>query len=147
MHHRHVKRCPMIPKSNQSESVCLDSISPELLRSCMAANDVTELIPYLREGIPCPHDFPEVHRLVDFVISSSFGYRVCRCAACHETIFILETTSPASDEPGVPLDVTGDGLARWVADERAQDEDEDTPACHYSHYGSFDWNRYRQPHH
>ncbi|MBL9181562.1 MAG: hypothetical protein JNN17_05435 [Verrucomicrobiaceae bacterium] len=109
----------------------------------MESGDVTDLLPFCRECFPCSHDFPEVHRLVDFVVTPSLGYRVFRCAACHETIFMLKTTSPSSTEPGVPLDVTGEGLLRWVADERAHDDAGDTPDCHYAHHSGFDWSRYR----
>jgi len=127
---------------NQPEPKSQSSIPRELLRTCIDARDVTDLLPYVRQGFPCTHDFPEVHRLVDFEVAPSLGYRVCRCVACNETIFIQETTSPSSTETGVPLDVTGAGLLRWVADERAQHEDEDAPDCHYAHHAMFDWSRY-----
>jgi hypothetical protein len=97
------------------------------------------MIPFLRGGPPCLHDFPELHRLVDFVDGPTQGYRVCRCSVCDEFISIRHTDTPSS-EPGVPLEVTGAGLQRWVADERSQFEDDES-SDHYYHCDD-DWSRY-----
>lgn len=115
------------------------SIPRDLLSLCMASGDVAVLIPFLRAGPRCLHDFPELHRLVDFVAGPAKGYRVCRCSVCDEFISIQHTDTP-STEPGVPLEVTGAGLQRWVADERSQFEDDES-SDHYYHCDD-DWSRY-----
>ena len=120
-----------------------DSVSPsiprDLLSLCIASGDVAALIPFLRGGPPCPHDFPESHRLIDFVAGPALGYRVCRCSVCDEFISIWQTDTPSS-EPGVPLEMTGTGLQRWVADEHSLLEDDES-SDHFYHRHD-DWSRY-----
>lgn len=116
------------------------SIPVPLLRSCIESADVAPLLPYLRDAVPCSHEFPHLHRIVDFPTDESRGYRVCRCCACSERITIIPTDFAAA-VPGVPLEVTGVGLQQWVSDEIAHVE-EDSPDCYYSHEAQFVWSKY-----
>lgn len=120
-----------------------DSVSPsiprDLLSLCIESGDVTALVPFLRNSPPCPHDFPELHRLIDFVAGPALGYRVCRCSVCDEFISIRHTDTPSS-ELGVPVEVTGAGLQRWVSYEHSQHDDENSGDNYYHRHE--DWSRY-----
>ena len=88
----------------------------------------------------CSHDYPEIHRLLDFIVDGK-SYRVCRCVTCGEKLFIFTIPEADIDTPGVPFDLSGEALHRWVRDEKAAEEDEDDDE-NRSLYTPGDWSRY-----
>lgn len=79
----------------------------------------------------CLHEHPAVHRLFDFVVEEK-GYRVCRCARCGDQIFVEDCeVAYTRAQIGVPMELTGWRLLRWV------EEEADRPAER-----EVDWRRY-----
>jgi hypothetical protein len=108
-----------------------------LFRTFLVTRDAAALVRFVDEN-PffgaqiCLHEHPAMHRIGDFAHGSR-AFRVCRCFSCNEqlTVLPLEDISPRA-ELGVPYDITGEGRARWVAEE-TDSPWEDEP----------DWSRYR----
>lgn len=121
---------------------CFTEHSGDLLSLCIASGYVAALTPFLRDSPPCPHDFPELRRLVDFVAGPALGYRVCRCSICDEFISIRQTDTPSS-EPGFRFR----GYRSWAPEMgglRAftQHEEDDAANYNYHRHGN-DWSRYQ----
>lgn len=103
------------------------------VRDLLLANDVAALLPWsITAPSRCGHDYPSFHRVGDFV-DGDLAVRVSRCAACGEQFFLtqMDAQFAAPDEPGVPLELTGESLNRWIADEL------EDPAK-----GEIDWEQY-----
>ena len=79
---------------------------------------------------PCGHDYPTLHRLADF-IHDGRAFRVCRCAACGERLSVTLLSIKSGSAPGVPYQLTGSELQRWIDDESEEESNEET-----------DWSRY-----
>ncbi|QOV91196.1 hypothetical protein [Humisphaera borealis] len=66
----------------------------------------------------CIHAYPSLHRICDIIVEKH-PYRVMRCVACNETLFIEPISFEVAklDQPGVPYRLNGDRLRQWVSDE------------------------------
>ncbi|HYE17699.1 MAG TPA: hypothetical protein VEA69_04600 [Tepidisphaeraceae bacterium] len=79
-----------------------------------------------RAAVGCAHAWPALHRVCDVVVGGE-AFRVVRCAGCAERS-IVERIRPEvarPDQPGVPCDLTGERLRRWVAAEEESPTKED----------------------
>jgi hypothetical protein len=86
------------------------------------------------ERRPPDADYPEFHRLRDVELCGQ-AYRVCRLVDLddgQERLFIEPTDVPAYDGEGVPYQLQGKALRRWVRDESAYPAKDD-----------IDWDSYR----
>lgn len=83
--------------------------------------------------VECDHAYPQRHRIADVRLGAE-AFRVSRCVLCGERLTIrpIDPSAASSQEPGVPLWLTGKALRDW-----AQREAE-SPAK-----GPPDWDRYR----
>ncbi len=105
-----------------------------LWQACSASGDFSSLVAFVSEHPDCSplcdHEYPILHRVADFVAEGR-AFRVCRCVACGERLFVFPLTIRAATEIGVPYELTGVQLQRWIADETAEPSD-----------GPVDWSRY-----
>ena len=100
----------------------------------LESQDVNALIDWARVHTTqrCNHEYPHFHRIAD-LISGDRAVRISRCAACGDKMFV-KAISPEIADPimlGVPFELNGSNLQRWIVDEVADPSK-----------GSVNWNAY-----
>lgn len=122
----------------------------EVLWLLFMNRDEVGLLSYLRDHPEstklCKHHYPESHRVCDILLGGYY-YRVVRCAVCRERLTFVPIPSDSATpwEEGVPDRVTGQGLWKWIHEEKEyQRKLELDPDKYYddNHGENIDWNRY-----
>ena len=97
---------------------------------------LVELIKYNRCRPPKDASYPQHHRICDFRHEST-DYRVTRLVVGEaEQLFIEPTQFAELSRAGVPYDVQGPGLRRWIDDESGRLAEE-------LQLEEIDWEHYR----
>lgn len=66
----------------------------------------------------CEHEYPQMHRIRDFATAAG-GIRLCRCVTCGQRLFLIRVETSDVSSAGVPMELRGEALRRWVSKEEA----------------------------
>ena len=91
----------------------------QTIRSLPKDEMLIELAHVSGNELSCQDKFPEHHRICDIIVKDR-AFRITRCAACHENIYVsdIDVAIAHEEETGVPLELRGEALRQWIEYEK-----------------------------